>query len=157
MKILGKIFLMLSLAGALGLSPALARDFGNGLTLNATTPLSDILANPEPYVGQKVQLEGMIVEVCQKRGCWIYLSGNKAFEKIRVKVTDGEIVFPLEARGKQARVEGILQKFVLSREQVIAREQHFAEEQGRPFDPASITSGETVYQLRGVGAVVEGL
>lgn len=136
---------------------AQAQTFGAGLSLSQSTLLSEILANPDSYVGKKVQLKGMIVDVCQRRGCWIYLAGDKAFEKIRVKVTDGEIVFPMEARGKQATVEGIMQKFELSREDVIAREQHYAEEQGRKFDPASVKSGETVYQLRGLGAEVEGL
>lgn len=134
-----------------------AKTFGSGLSLQKTSLLSEVLENPAPYVGQKIQLKGMIVDVCQSRGCWIYLSGDKQFEKIRVKVTDGEIVFPLEARGRTATVEGILQKFELSRDDVIAREQHYAEEQGRTFDPSTVKSGETMYQLRGLGAEVEGI
>lgn len=138
-------------------SPALAKSFGAGLTLKQTTTLTQILQNPEPFVGQKVQLQGLIVDVCESRGCWLYITGDKPFEKIRVKVVDGKIVFPLEARGKRGTVEGVVEKFVLSRQQVIERQQHYAEERGESFDPATVTAGETIYQLRGLGAEIEGL
>jgi len=135
----------------------LAKSFGEGLSLKESTPLSTILQNPDAYVGQKVQVQGMILDVCEARGCWMYIAGDKPFEKIRVKVIDGQIVFPLEARGKQGKVEGVLQKFVLTRQQVIQREQHYAEERGDSFDPSTVKSGQTIYQLRGLGAEIEGL
>ncbi len=138
-------------------SPAWAKTFGAGLSLKESTPLSTILATPDKYVGQKVQLTGLILDVCQSRGCWLYISGDLPFEKIRLKVVDGKIVFPLEARGKQGTVEGMLEKFVLSKQQVIERQQHYAEERGERFDPSTVKSGETIYQLRGLGAEIEGL
>lgn len=134
-----------------------AQTFGAGLTLTAPTPVSTILEKPEDYLGQKVQVEGLIVDVCAKRGCWMYIAGDKPFQKLRFKVTDGDMVFPMTARGKKATVEGILQKFVLTREEVIARKKHHAEETGEPFDPSTITSGETFYQLRGLGADIPDL
>jgi len=151
------IILLLVALSTLLSSPALAKSFGAGLSLNQSTPLSSILAKPDSYVGQKVQVEGMILDVCESRGCWLYISGDKPFEKIRVKVVDGKIVFPLEARGKQGKVEGVLEKFVLSKQQVIQREQHYAEERGEKFDSSTVKSGETIYQLRGLGADIEGL
>ncbi len=136
---------------------AMAKTLGAGLSLNQPTSLSEILGNPEPYIGKKIQLQGVIVDVCEKRGCWLYISGDRPFEKIRFKVLDGEIVIPLEARGKPGTVEGVLEKFVLSRDEVIARRRHHAEERGETFDPASVTSGETIYQLRGLGAEIDGI
>ena len=136
-------------------APTLAKTFGAGLSLNQATSLTDILNKPDTFVGKKVQIEGMIVDVCESRGCWLYITGDKPFEKIRVKVVDGKIVFPLEARGKQGTVEGVVEKFVLTREQVAKRKQHHAEERGQEFDPATVTSGETIYQLRGLGAEIE--
>lgn len=134
-----------------------AKTFGKGLSLQKSTPLSTILASPDSYVGQIVQIKGMILDVCESRGCWMYIAGDKPFEKIRIKVIDGQIVFPLEARGKQATVEGELQKFVLTREQVIRQLQHYAEERGESFNPDSVKAGETIYQLGGIGAEIEGL
>ncbi|MEJ2197522.1 MAG: DUF4920 domain-containing protein [Desulfuromonadales bacterium] len=98
-----------------------------------------------------------MVDVCSRRGCWIYLAGDREYEKIRIKVTDGEIVFPMEARGKQAVVEGIVESMELSKEDVIARRKHHAEETGETFDPASVTSGETVLRIRGLGAEIPSL
>ena len=141
------------------LSPvtSFAKDFGKGVTLSEETAISSILDHPADYVGKKVKVSGLIIDVCSMRGCWIYLAGDRDFEKIRIKVTDGEIVFPMEARGKVAIVEGVLESMVLSREEVIKRRKHHAEEQGIAFDPASVTSGETVLRIRGLGASIDGV
>jgi hypothetical protein len=152
-----KIVLLLLSFSLLLTTQAFTKTFGAGLTLKEATPLSTVLASPDSFVGKKVQVKGMILEVCERRGCWMYIAGDKPFEKIRVKVVDGEIVFPMEARGRQGTVEGIVQKFVLSRAQVIAQMQHYAEEQGETFDPSTVKSGQTIYQLRGLGAEIEGL
>ncbi len=151
------IIAFLCLLLALLAAPAFAGTFGAGLTLGERTPVSRILEDPDSFVGQKLQVEGLVIDVCARRGCWIYIAGDKPFEKIRVKVVDGEIIFPMSARGKEAVVEGVLEKFVLSKEQTIARARHHAEEKGEAFDPSCILTGETVYQLRGLGAEISGI
>ena len=100
---------------------------------------------------------GLVIDVCSTRGCWIYLAGDRDFEKIRIKVTDGEIVFPMEARGKKATVVGVVESMELTREDVIKRRKHHAEETGAPFDPSTVTSGETVLRIRGLGASIPGI
>ncbi len=154
MKILTSLVGM-SLALTLFATSLFAETYGAGLTLKETTLVSAILENPDDYVGKTLQVKGLIVDVCATRGCWMYIAGDKPFQKLRFKVTDGDMVFPMTARGKEAAVEGILQKFVLTKEQVLARKNHHAEETGEPFDPASVTSGETFFQLRGLGAEIE--
>lgn len=141
------------------LSPvtAFAKDFGQGVTLSADTAISSIIDTPAEYVGKKVKVSGLVIDVCSTRGCWIYLAGDRDFEKIRIKVTDGEIVFPMEARGKVATVEGVVESMVLTREEVIKRRKHHAEEKGIAFDPASVNSGETVLRIRGLGASIDGV
>ena len=135
-------------------SSVYAKNFGEKLILDKTTLITDILNDGDSFVGKRVKVEGLIVDVCAKRGCWMYLAGEKPFEKLRFKVVDGVIVIPMEARGKRAVAEGEVQKFVLSREQVIEWRKHHAEETGQPFDPESVTSGETFYQLRGIGVEI---
>lgn len=153
-----KTFVALLLAVSLLLpSAAFAKNFGAPLTLEETTAISSIIDNPDQYVGKKVKVSGLVIDVCSKRGCWIFLAGDRDFEKIRIKVTDGEIVFPMEARGKTAVVEGVVEKFELSREQVVARLQHYAEDKGEAFDPSSVTAGETILRVRGLGAEVPGI
>ena len=136
-------------------SPLYAQSFGAPLSLKETTAISTILENPDSYVGKTLQVKGLVVNVCASRGCWISIASDKPFEQLRFKVEDGDMVFPMTARGKTATVEGVLQKFVLSREDVIAYQMRHAQQTGEPFDPATVTSGETYYQLRGLGAVIE--
>ncbi len=135
----------------------LAKTFGLGVTVSETTPISTLLDQPRQYVGKTVKVTGMIVDVCQSRGCWLAVAGDRPFEQIRVKVTDGEIVFPLEARGRKGEFEGVVELFELSREQVIEQRKHHADERGETFDPASVTEGETIIRLRGLGAEIPGV
>ena len=136
---------------------AYAKSFGSGPTLQEETAISAILDHPGDYVGQKVKVSGLVIDVCSRRGCWVYLAGDRDFEKIRIKVTDGEIVFPMEARGKMAVVEGIVESMELTREEVIARRKHHAEETGESFDSTSVVSGETILRVRGLGAEIPGI
>jgi hypothetical protein len=87
-------------------------------------------------------------------GCWMELVDPASGKGVRIKVNEGEIVFPKEAVGKTAIAEGKFARLVLSKEQAIAQAKHEAEENGRKFDPASITSGRTMYQIQGTGAAI---
>lgn len=128
--------------------------YGKGVHLQEVTKISDLLANPDTYLGKQVKVTGMVLEVCAKRGCWIYLASDKRYEKIQIKVTDGVIVFPMSASGKQATVEGIVEELNLSREDLIRYKKHLAEEKGLPFDPASVTEGEKIIRIIGLGAEI---
>lgn len=151
------IFLLLIVASLLFPTFTFAKSFGKGITVKETTLISSILDQPKEYVGKQVKVTGLIVDVCAARGCWMYIAGDRSFDKLRVKVVDGEIVFPMEARGRQADVEGIVEIFELTKEEVIEKRMHHASEQGEVFDPASITTGETIVRLRGLGAEIPGL
>lgn len=128
--------------------------YGNGVTLDDTTLISEIISNPDSWVGKKVLVKGRVVDVCKKRGCWMEIASDQEFQTIRVKVKDGEIVFPLQAKGKLALVEGEVQRIELTKEQTIKQMQHHAEEQGEEFDPASVKEGKTYLQIKGLGAIV---
>jgi hypothetical protein len=129
--------------------------YGHGVNITEPTPVSAILENPDDYLGKTVRVEGMIVEVCAKRGCWMYVAGDRQGEKIQVKVTDGEIVFPMSASGRMAVVEGVVEELKLSRDDMIRYLRHLAEEKGQPFDPATVKD-ERLIRLRGLGAEIEG-
>lgn len=129
--------------------------YGKGVTLSETTTISAILDNPDVYLGKPVRIQGMVLEVCAKRGCWIYVAGDRQGEKIQVKVTDGEIVFPMEASGRIATVEGIVEELKMSQEEMIKYLQHLAEEKGQPFDPSTVNN-ERMIRLIGLGAEIEG-
>ncbi|MFA5300463.1 MAG: DUF4920 domain-containing protein [Lutibacter sp.] len=131
-----------------------AEKYGNKLTLKEKTPISTLFKNPEKYIGKIVQVEGIIVNVCEKRGCWIEISSDKEFEKIRFKVEDGVIVFPMDVKGKNIIAEGVFAELVLTKEELIEQGKHHAKEHGTLFNPNSITKGKSEYTLRGLGANV---
>lgn len=135
-------------------SNAAAKTYGNGVQTQEVTAVSAILDNPDAFIGKTVRVEGMILEVCAKRGCWVYVAGDRQGEKIQVKVTDGEIVFPMSASGRMAAVEGIVEELKLSKEQMIQYMRHLAEEKGQPFDPSTVND-ERMIRLVGLGAEVQ--
>lgn len=131
------------------------KELGKKITLKEKTAISKILSNPEKFIGKKVLVEGTILAVCEKRGCWMELSSDKEFQKIKIKVKDGEIVFPLEASGKTALVEGEVYKISMTKEEAIKQAQHEAEEHKTKFDPSSVKGPVTLYQIKGLGAVIK--
>ncbi len=129
--------------------------FGKGVTLKETTRISDLYATPDKFVGKEVRVEGTITDVCSKRGCWMQIASDKEFQTLRFKVEDGVIVIPMEAKGKKAVAQGKLAKSELTTEQALEQAKHFAEENGKPFDPKSVTGPQTVLTLHGTGAVIQ--
>ena len=116
--------------------------------------IATLLSHAGDYAGKTVQVKGKITEVCQMMGCWMDLT-NEDGQKVRIKVEDGDIVIPKDSAGKQAVAEGKFTKLELSREQAVAQAKEEAEEKGRKFDPASVKSGVTIYQIQGTGAVIQ--
>lgn len=130
------------------------KTYGKGVNLDTTTKVSDILDNPDNFIGKSVKIKGMIVEVCSKRGCWINVAGDRPKEQIQVKVTDGEIVFPMSATGREGFFEGIVDEVKMSKSDLIAYKQHLAEEKGLSFDPSSVTEGTRYIRIIGLGAKI---
>ena len=129
---------------------AQGKQYGEALTLSETTKVSDILATPEKYVGQKVLIDGMITGVCTSRGCWMNIASDKAFQEIQVKVVDGVIVFPMSAHGKMAKVEGIVESLNEYGEVSIRKEKH--KEGEYKGDAKEHTKNS--YRIRALGAVI---
>ncbi len=130
------------------------KKYGAGTTLTDTTAVSKLLGNPQAYAGKKVLIKGRVINACKKRGCWMELAGDKDYQSIRIKVNDGEIVFPFESKGKMALAEGEVEIFEMSMEQTRKYLQHEAECNGDPFDPASVTKPHQMVQIKGTGAVI---
>lgn len=71
--------------------------------------LSGILAAPEQYLEQEVTVQGTITAVCEKMQCWMRFATAENEPAFRLKVRDGDMVFPLSAKGKTAYATGLLQ------------------------------------------------
>jgi hypothetical protein len=132
---------------------AAATQLGKPLTVKQPMTIAQLMTSPDNWVGKTVQVKGKVSEVCQMAGCWMQLVDQEG-KAVRIKVKDGEIVFPKDAVGKMALAEGKFAKIELTKEQAIDRARHEAEENGKPFNPESIKSGMTIYQIQGTGATL---
>lgn len=134
-----------------------ATSYGAGVSLAETTPVAAILDAPDSFVDRDVRVEGTVHEVCEKRGCWMEIeAGDVANRVLKVKVKDGEIEFPVSARGKAAVAQGKVQRLEMTRSKYIGHLKHIADEQKRPFDERTVV-GEGpffVYQVAGTGAEI---
>lgn len=134
--------LLLTCLAATPLVAAGDTKFGTGVTLDATTPIADVIATPAGYAGQTIRVEGVVTAVCQHMGCWMSLAPAGATgEKpatLRLKVDDGVIVFPVSARGKTAVAQGVVERV------------------GGDKDAADVAqaAGAATYQLKVTGAIL---
>lgn len=150
------IFLSVSTGavGLLGLDCERTR-YGAGITLPETTSISDLLASPEQFVGQKVRVAGQVVAVCEAAGCWMELQAGQGPQKIRVKVEDGVIVFPVSARGKMAEAEGVVARYEMGPKEYETHLRHEAAEKGEAAKAEVHGEGPfRVYQLEATGAEI---
>jgi hypothetical protein len=128
---------------------------GKPISVQSPTAIKELLQHPESYLGKDVRIEGEITEVCQMMGCWMNVKDASSSESIQVKVNDGEIVFPKDSPGKRVVAEGKFEKLELSKDQYIAMLKHQAEETGRHIETSNITQGQTIYRLKGAGALIK--
>ncbi len=149
------IFTLLAFSFLIAHTFAGEKKFGKELTIKERTKISQILANPEQYKGKRVLVEGMIVDVCKERGCWIKIASDKEFETITFKVEDGVMVFPLDVKGQTAVAEGVISVRTYSIEDLVIQGKERAKEEGTTFDPTTVKAPKIVVRLMGEGAVVQ--
>ena len=143
------------LSVGLTLAQAEVANYGAELTLTEKTSISSILEDPDSYLDKTVLIEGEVLDVCPMMGCWMEIKSDDGEGMIKVKVKDGDMVFPVEAKGKTAIVEGKVYKIELTQEKAIEHFEHIAEEKGETFDSSTITGPMTIYQIKGLGAVIQ--
>ncbi|EGM79669.1 hypothetical protein Rhein_0129 [Rheinheimera sp. A13L] len=145
MKLVRQILLTTALTFAA--FTASATTFGAAVDKTKLVEVADILAKPQSYLQQQVTVKGTVEAVCQKKGCWMQLSAGKNQPTFRIKVKDGDMVFPVSAKGKTAYASGKLNPIEMDLESTREYLAHKAEEQGEAFDPQTVTEAITLYQL----------
>ncbi|MDP4530026.1 DUF4920 domain-containing protein [Alkalimonas delamerensis] len=107
---MNKIIILLAAASCLvSVAQAEPVQFGGEVQQEKLVALSSILAAPEQYLAQEVTVKGTIAAVCEKMHCWMRFETAEQQPAFRIKVRDGDMVFPLSARGKTAYATGTLQ------------------------------------------------
>jgi Domain of unknown function (DUF4920) len=121
---------------------------GAGVTLKEATPLSALIEKPAEFVGKTVRVDGIATAVCEEMGCWLALSadGAKDSKTVRLKVEDGEIVFPISAKGKNVSAEGVF-------EEIGGADAHAKQAAGEHAKHDAAAS--RTYQIKATGAVIK--
>ena len=104
--------------------------YGEEITLSKKNTIHTLISNEQKYFNKDVFVSGKIIEVCPMRGCWIKINDISSDYNLRIKVTDGDIVFPLSSKGKQADIQGVFTKLEFSEDQARKWKMHLAEEKG---------------------------
>lgn len=137
-------------------APAATSDekLGAGVQIDQATPIADIVASPDKFVGMTLRVDGVATAVCSHMGCWMAVAASDAADApvVRVKVDDGVIVFPVTAKGKRVSAQGVIEKIAATD----AESLEAASEQAKKATPADKASADMAakYQLKATGAVI---
>ena len=76
--------------------------------------LDSISDEPQKYSGQTVVVEGTITAVCQAKGCWMTMAGQKATSRARITFKDYAFFVPKDVKGQKVKVIGAVKVKMLS-------------------------------------------
>jgi len=121
--------------------------FGEQFTLTDSIKAKDLLAEPAPFAGKEVLVEGTVLDVCQKAGCWMVVSdGDK---NIRVTVKEHGFAVAKDGAGQWAKIQGTLQEVAIDPDTVA----HFEGESAKP-DVMPEKQGQT-FQIIATGVAFQ--
>lgn len=141
------LLILALLVAAAGTAVAEDKVYGEGVGEGDLTSISAIMTDADAFQGETVRIAGTAVAVCAHRGCWIDIASDEEGQTLRVKVTDGEIVFPQSIVGEHVVAEGV---FTANRVTADNKKcDHAAEDENEVGHSCT-----THYQLTGTGAVV---
>lgn len=127
-----------------------ATEFGAKFKEKETTPISKILEDFKSYQEKEVVISGMVTNVCSMRGCWMEFASDKQYQTLRIKVQDGDMVFPLSAKGKSAIAKGKLSSKTYTKDELIAMEKERIEYfRKKGNDKGVIASEERIAKING--------
>jgi hypothetical protein len=154
MRVLIALFLV-SLTALSAMADAAPRPYGEKLSSAEVVPVSVLLETPADFVGKTIKIEGRITGVCEHRGCWMELAGDKDYQTMRVKVEDGVIVFPADAVGHMATAEGVFTRIDISPEQATAMHKAECTKDDKECSHGPVTEAGVIYQIAGNGALID--
>lgn len=103
----------------------ISKYFGDSIAQINPTKVADVKAKLGTKDSVAMQVEGKIVEVCQKKGCWMELQLDNS-ETMRVTFKDYAFFIPKDAAGKTVIMEGYAYNDTTSVQML----RHYAEDGG---------------------------
>jgi hypothetical protein len=104
--------------------------YGNDLTDNLTkVEIQDLIAAPEKFEKQNIEVKGNVTEVCQNMGCWMMITDGKNLVKI---MTLHKFFLPKDLSSVNAIAQG---EFIV-KDIKDADKKHYEEESGKLWKDA---------------------
>lgn len=124
--------------------------FGAEFTANDSKPVSEVFTVLQDVDSSNTTLKGEVVEVCQKKGCWMTLKLEDD-KTMRVTFKDYGFFVPKDISGKEVVINGLAKREVTDVETL----KHFAEDAGKSAEEvAAITEPQTEVTFVADGVVV---
>ncbi len=82
---------------------------GGALSKDAAIVPVSVALKQADLAGKTVKIQGKVESVCQKKGCWFVIVGDKPEDKIRITAKDYGFFVPKAAAGRTAVIEGQLE------------------------------------------------
>lgn len=123
---------------------------GVSMDLEKAQPVAMLNASFEPNPEELLVVEGAVIDVCSKKGCWMKLDQGDG-ESVRVTFKDYALFMPLDLAGSQVVVRGIARKDTVSVDDL----RHYAEDSGKsPEEVAAITEPEIKISFEADGVAI---
>lgn len=91
---------------------------GEPIGESPSVSLAEVLREPKKFADRRVVVEGFVMRVCKKEGCWMQIAPDAASEEsVRVSF-DHKFSIPKDADEMKFRAEGQFSVKVLSKEEV---------------------------------------
>jgi uncharacterized protein DUF4920 len=114
----------------------------------STVELKDMIAANDSV---EVKLTGEVVDVCQKKGCWMDMDMGDG-QVLTVRFKDYGFFVPKDCAGKEAIIEGKAKLVVYS----VDEQKHYAEDAGESEEEiAKIAEPKEVYEFTADGVIIQ--
>ena len=123
-------------------APAQEAHFGAEFTTTDVVKADVFLADPSPWDGKVVRVEGRVADVCQKKGCWMVLTDEE--KSVRVLMVDHSFSVAKDGTGRTAQVEGKVEATEVSEDFV----KHLEEESENPDAMPEKSGAAKLYQIQ---------
>ncbi len=124
--------------------------FGEKITPNNATEISDIIVGLSSDEEKKVKISGVIESVCQAKGCWMNIV-DAHDESVFIKFKDYAFFMPKDASGKKVVVSGILSNTITPVDEL----KHYAEDEGASVEEiALITEPKMELKMMADGVII---
>ncbi|SER13399.1 DUF4920 domain-containing protein [Pedobacter rhizosphaerae] len=124
------------------------QQFGEGVKAGNVKPAAKMESAMGDQQSVDMKIEGKVVDVCQKKGCWMTLEMPNG-EPMRVTFKDYAFFMPKDIAGKRVVLDGIAKRQTISVETL----RHYAEDAKKsPEEVAKITDPkkELAFEAKGV-------